>query len=187
MDANKDPKGGITVHGVSINNLKFADNIDLIEASSSSLQEVAQLLNEQGKRSGVVINKAKTQTMATGKDKTDQPVKINDYTLKNVTWFTYLGSVFTYDNECSQNLRTRSSKATEVTKSMENIWKSKNITNDTKTYIGNNNVQHSAIWVLKLDIQLKDQRQTAGISDVLLLKYRTRDYIVAENPYRLSS
>ena len=63
MDVNKDLKGGITVQGVSINNLRFADDIDLMEASSSSLQETSQLLNEQGKRSGLVINKAKTQKM----------------------------------------------------------------------------------------------------------------------------
>jgi len=75
----------------------------------------------------------------------DQPVKTNDYTLKNVTWFTYLGSVFTYDNDCSQDLRTKIGIATEVTKSIKNIWKSKNITNDIKTYVGNNSVQHSAI------------------------------------------
>jgi len=41
---------------------------------------------------GPVINKAKTQTMVFGNDNIDQPVKIDDYTLKNVTWFTYLGS-----------------------------------------------------------------------------------------------
>jgi len=49
IDANKDLKSGIAVNGVSINNLRFADDIDLIEESSSSLQEVAQHLNEQGK------------------------------------------------------------------------------------------------------------------------------------------
>jgi len=43
--------------------------------------------------------------------------------------------VFTYDNDCSQDLWTRIDKATEVTKSMENIWKSKNITNDTEKHI----------------------------------------------------
>ena len=42
MNANEDLKGGIAVHGVSINNLRFADDIDLIEASSGSLQEAAQ-------------------------------------------------------------------------------------------------------------------------------------------------
>jgi len=45
-----------------------------MEASSSSLQEVAQLLNEQGKRSGLVIIKAKTQTVVIGNDNIDQPV-----------------------------------------------------------------------------------------------------------------
>ena len=44
----------------------------------------------------------------------------------------YLSSVYTYDNDCSQDLWTIIGKATEVTKSTENIWKSKNITNDTK-------------------------------------------------------
>jgi len=48
----------MAVHGVSDNNLRFADDINLIEASSTSLQEAAQLLNEQRKRSGLVINKA---------------------------------------------------------------------------------------------------------------------------------
>jgi len=43
--------------------------------------------------------------------------------------------VFTYDSNCSQDLWTRIGKATEVTKSVENIWKSKNITNDTKKRI----------------------------------------------------
>jgi len=70
--------------------------------------------------------------MVFGNDNSDQPVKIDNYTLKNVTQFTYLSSVFTYDNDCSQDLWTRISKATKVTKSMENILKSKNITNDTK-------------------------------------------------------
>ena len=69
MDVNKDLKGAITVHGVSIKNLRFADDIDL---SSSSLQEAAQLLNKQGKQSGLVINKAKTQIMVFGNNNIDQ-------------------------------------------------------------------------------------------------------------------
>jgi len=137
MGANKDLKGGIAVHGVSINNLRFAHDIDLIEATISNLQEAAQLLNEQGKQSGLVKNKAKTQTMVFGNNNVDHPVKIDDYTLENVTQFMYLGTVYTYDSDCSQDLCTRIGKATEVTNSMENIlnWKQQHST------------QHSAIWV----------------------------------------
>jgi len=97
-------------YGVSINNLRFSDSIGLIEASSSSLQEAAQLLNEQGKRSDLVINKAKTQTMVFGNNNIDQPVKVDDYTLENVTRFMYLGSMFTYDNDCSQDYGQESVK-----------------------------------------------------------------------------
>jgi len=57
--------------------------------------------------------KAKTQTMVFGGDNIDQPVKIDDCTFENVTWFTYLGSVFTHDNDRSQDLWTRINKATE--------------------------------------------------------------------------
>jgi len=142
--------------------------IDLIEACSNTLQEVAQLSNDQGKQLGLVIYKAKTQPMylemitlishchcCSSKSRLvlpswflhfwyrltwvvpgeiqnsrkmimcmcDQPLKIDDYTLKNVTQFTYLCKVFTYDKDCSQDLQTRIGKATEVTKSIENTWK----------------------------------------------------------------
>jgi len=117
--------------------------------------------------------------MVFGNYNIDQPVKIDNYTLKNVTQFTYLGSVFTYDNDCSQDLWTRIDKATEVTKSMQNIWKSKNITNDTKNDIGNNSIQH--IWVRNLDIQQKDHRQTTGVRDVLLPKDPTYQMKRAKN------
>jgi len=39
---------------------------------------------------------------------------------------------YTDDNDCSQDLLTRIGKATKVAKSMQDIWKSKNITNDKK-------------------------------------------------------
>jgi len=59
--------------------MRFADDIDLTEASIRNLQEAAQLLNKQGKRSGLVINKANTQTMVFGNDDIDQSVKVDDY------------------------------------------------------------------------------------------------------------
>jgi len=75
----------------------------------------------------------------------------------------YLSSVFTYDNNCSQELWTRIGKATDVTKSMENIWKSKNITNDTKNVHWKQ--QHSAQCYMgvKPGHTTKDEGQTAGI------------------------
>jgi len=53
---------------------------------------------------GLVINKAKTPTVVFGNDNIDQPVEINDYTLKNVTQFKYLGSVFSPHLKCVATL-----------------------------------------------------------------------------------
>jgi len=118
MDANKDLKGDSAVHGVSINNLRFVDDMDLIEASSSSLQEAAQLLNERARKAIGPSHKQSIDTVF-GNDDIGQPVKINDYTLENVPQ-SHISAV-TYDNDCSQHVWTRIGKATEVTKSVENI------------------------------------------------------------------
>jgi len=142
--------------------LRFTDGIDLIEASSSSLQEAAQLLNEQGKRLGLVINKAKTQRMVFANDNIVQPVKNDDYTLENVIRFTYLGSVFTYDSDCSQDLWTRIGKAPK--KHTENIWKSKNITNNPKNvYWKQHCFQHCYMGVKPGHTTKRSQGQTTGI------------------------
>jgi len=148
MDANKDLKGGIAVHGVSINNLRFADDIDLTQASSSSLQEVAQLLNEQGKWPGLVINKSKTQTMVFWNDNIDQPLKIDDYTLENVIRFTYLGSVFTYDNDCSRDLWTRIRKVRTSPTTQKRILETTAFTTvpyGCKTWTFNNKTRHKLL------------------------------------------
>jgi len=47
---------GILLHGYNINNLKFADNIDLLEEGRGELQENLKRLNESGEASGLKIN-----------------------------------------------------------------------------------------------------------------------------------
>jgi len=55
----------------------------------------------------------------------------------------YLGSVFKYGNDCSQDLWTRIGKATESNK----IDGERISPTTQKTFTGNNIIQHSAIWV----------------------------------------
>lgn len=101
----KDWNDGITIRGTDINNLRFADDTDLLEQCSDKLQEAVQLVSEQGKRSGLNISKAKTQTIVFGKGYIDQHVKVDGSAIENVTSFTYLVSVFTYDNNCCKIYR----------------------------------------------------------------------------------
>ena len=63
----------------------------------------------------------------------DEKLKIDDYTVK-------MSHGSRISAKSSQDLWPRIGKAIEVTKSIVNICKRKNITNNTKTYIGHNSV-----------------------------------------------
>jgi len=64
----KENRTGISVHGHKINNLKFADDIDLLEEDRDEMQENLKRLNEAGKASGLKINIQKTTTMVFGQE-----------------------------------------------------------------------------------------------------------------------
>ena len=63
MDGVKENTTGISIHGHRLSNLKFADDIDLIEGSRDELQKNFQILNTAGKAAGLLINGKKTKTM----------------------------------------------------------------------------------------------------------------------------
>ena len=49
MDKNKECDKGISINGIKIDNLRFADDIDLLEESPQELQRALQLLSNEGK------------------------------------------------------------------------------------------------------------------------------------------
>jgi Domain of unknown function (DUF6451) len=55
--------------------------------------------------------------------------------VKNVTEFEYLGSLITWDNDGTIEIKRRIGKATGVMAGFRNIWKSKNINSATKLEI----------------------------------------------------
>lgn len=67
MDSVRDNGTGISVHGYKINNLKFADDIDLLDEDRVELQGNLDLINEAGEDAGLQINPEKTMTMVFGR------------------------------------------------------------------------------------------------------------------------
>jgi len=49
---------GVSVHGNRVNNLRFADDIDIIEQSNEKLQETVNNLHTETERYGMHINVA---------------------------------------------------------------------------------------------------------------------------------
>ena len=61
-------KSAISVGGRIINNLRFADDIDLIAGTNSELQELTNRLSEASKDYGMEVSKKKSKTMVNSKN-----------------------------------------------------------------------------------------------------------------------
>src|SRR5207244_4058628 len=114
------------------NNLRFADDIDLLEESCVELQNSVKLLSEAGIDAGLRINIKKTKTMIFGKEDIEQQIEVLNSRIENVKEFVYLGSVLTWDNDCSKDKRARIDKAKGVMAGLGEIWCSKEIKYNTK-------------------------------------------------------
>src|SRR6218665_1810144 len=82
LDKTRERLGGVVISGTRINNLCFADDIDLID-------EDEQRLNDEGKRYGLNMNFEKTKTMVFGEKDWPRKMEIDGNQLENVVKFTY--------------------------------------------------------------------------------------------------
>jgi len=62
----------------------------------------------------------------------DDRIQVAGETIENVEKFEYLGSLLTWDNNCSEEIKRRIGKATGVLASMKHIWNSKKLRIDNK-------------------------------------------------------
>src|SRR6218665_2934982 len=138
----------------SRNNIRFADDIDLIEESCETLQDSVRLLNDAGNRAGLKINIEKTKTMVFGREEMANKIKAGDKKVENVKEFVYLGSLLTWDNDCTKEIKMRIAKPKGVMAGFNNVWKSKQISHKTKLNIFKTCVFSTALyaceaWMLK--------------------------------------
>src|SRR6218665_2637398 len=130
MDVIRDRE--VRIQGRNINNLKFVDDIDMIEENRNKLQENMNEVRKAGEAAGLKIKVGKTKTMVTGKENIKEQIELEDIKIENVTEFTNLGSLLTYNNNCSKEIGRRIGRAIGVMAEFKNIWQSKNICIKTK-------------------------------------------------------
>ena len=104
-------------------NIRFAVDTDIIEQTNEILQDTVDKLHSESERYGMHINVAKTKTMVFGKksEVNDAKVNIDRQAIENVKSFIYLGSEFTWDNDCSKDIQRRISLATAVYSWLQSI------------------------------------------------------------------
>ena len=111
---------------------KNADDIDMIEEDRDMIEEDRDILDanaktiySEGRKAGLEINVEKTMSVVFGNEDLSDPIKVQDKVFENVKDFVYLGSILTFDNDCSKDIGTRIAKAKGVFAGFNNIWKSK--------------------------------------------------------------
>ena len=93
-------QAGIKIAGRNINNLRYADDTILM-VKSEELKRLLMKVKEKSEKVGLILNSHNTKIMAFGPISSWQ---IDGETMETVRDFTFLGSKFTADGECSKTL-----------------------------------------------------------------------------------
>jgi hypothetical protein len=96
--------GGVRCAGRRLNDLRFADDIDIMDEDMAALQEVTGRLERTVKRYGMEISTEKSKVMMAGKPKDTENqvvnVMVDGVRLEQVRSFTYLGSRIEDNGNC---------------------------------------------------------------------------------------
>src|SRR5438477_9885696 len=97
---------GITINGVKLNHLRFADDIVLITNSDEEAQEMLNELNQESNKLGMKINMKKTKVMYNEYANT-MPVQVLPQGVEQVNEYIYLGQLVTMKNDKSDEFKRR--------------------------------------------------------------------------------
>ena len=103
-------------------------------------QDKVQSLATTSGMTGLTIKRCKTKTMRINSVKED-PIKLGNEDIKDVTPFTYLGSVIAIDGGSERDVLVRISKARTAVLLLRPVWRSKDIFLRSKFRIFNTNVK----------------------------------------------
>ena len=77
----------------------------MIEEIEINFIENVGKLEKTGSKAELNINTGRTKTMIFGKKEIENQIVAGDIVIENGEEFTYLGSVLTWNNECTRDIR----------------------------------------------------------------------------------
>ena len=135
MDHMKENNCGKRFGGILANNLRLANDIDLIEEDYKSLQKQVEKARAVAEQMKLIVSVGKTRAMVFDDRKIEQEIQIGDKTMENIDKFKYLGSLLIWDDNCSEETRRRMDKAARTMVSLRHLGKRKKITIQNKLRI----------------------------------------------------
>ena len=125
-------QAGIKIAGRNINNLKYADDINLMAESEEKLKSLLMKVKEESEKVGLKLNIQKTNIMASSPITSWQ---IDGETVETVADFIFWGSKITADGDCSHEIKRRLHLGRKVMTNLDSILKSRDITLSTKVHL----------------------------------------------------
>ena len=97
-------QAGIKIARKNINNLRYADNTTLMAENEEKPKSLLMKVKEENEKAGLKLSIHKTKIIASGPITSWQ---IAGETVEAVAAFLFLGSRFTADGDCSQEIKRR--------------------------------------------------------------------------------
>ena len=98
----EEAQAGIKIAGRNINNLRYADDTNLMVESEEALKSILMKVKEESGKVGLKLNIQRTKIMASG------PITswgIDGETVETVSDFIFWGSKITADGDCSHEIK----------------------------------------------------------------------------------
>ena len=127
----EEAQAGIKIARRNINNLRYADDITLMEESEEELKNLLMKVKVESEKVGSKLNVQKTKIMASG---SITSWEIDGETVETVADF-FGGSKITADGDCSHEIKRRLLLGREVIANLDSIFKSRDITLPTKVLL----------------------------------------------------
>ncbi len=93
LEALEGERGGVEMSGVRYTNLRYTDDIMVVAETTDDLQRMLQKVEEQCERYNLEINKDKTKSLKTGRERERGAlnIRLNTGVTEQVEKFKYLG------------------------------------------------------------------------------------------------
>ena len=128
---------GICIHGMNVNNLRYADDTALIADDPQNLQEIVNKVKAESSRGGLDMNVKKTKTMVISRHPEDHKLEItvDGVILEMVDIFKYLGTLIKDNGKTDTEIEARTKLAKAQFSSMSKTFTSKRLKTKTKIRI----------------------------------------------------
>ena len=105
----------MSVNGVNLNNIRYADDTVLVATTEKDLQNLPDVVNKKGQKFNVEINLKKTKVLGISRNQSKRVnLQLNTQVIEQVKCFKHLGSISADDGKSQREVSTRIAEAKQA-------------------------------------------------------------------------